>query len=92
MPKKDQMQESEEMTGEEAKALRAAKYKALPKKASDLEKREAFRIFWAQEKYKYGREKDLEPILWVHLKAIKMDTPEQFKNGLANFGLKEISK
>ena len=91
MAKNDKKQEVAEMTTEEARALRASKHNALPKKSSDLEKREAFRLFWAQEKYKYGKEKNLEPILWVHLKAIQMDSPEHFKKGLAHFGLKEIS-
>lgn len=92
MSKKEQKQEVSEMSVEEARALRAAKHNALPKKMSDQEKREAFRLFWAQEKSKYDREKDLEGALWVHLKAINMDQPENFKKGLANFGLQEIRK
>ena len=91
MAKKEQKQEVMEMSADEARALRAAKHNSLPKKVSELEKREAFRLFWAQEKYKYGREKDLEPVLWVHLKAIKMDSPENFNAGISNFGLKKIS-
>ena len=88
MAKNDKKQE--DMSVDEAKALRAAKHNALPKKSSDQEKREAFRLFWAQEKSNYGRDKDLEPVLWVHLKAINMDNPEQFHAGIQHFGLKQI--
>lgn len=93
MAKKEQKQAvEEEMTVEEAKALRAAKHAALPKKTSNLQNREAFRLFWAQNKGFYGKEKNLEGVLWVHLKAIGLDTPENFKKGLEHFGLKEIRK
>jgi hypothetical protein len=81
-----------EITVEEAKALRASKHAALPKKLSDLEKREEFRLFWAEAKSKYGRPKEMESVLWVHLKAINMDNKKDFEAGLENFGLKEISK
>ena len=86
------MKEEVEMTAEEAKAARAAKHAALPKKASEQEKREAFRLFWAHEKYNYGKEKNLEPILWVHLKAIDMASPDKFEAGISHFGLKKIVK
>lgn len=91
MAKKDKMKEEVEMTSEEAKAARAAAHAALPKKTSEQEKREAFRLFWAQEKYKYGKDKGLEPILWVHLKAINMESPDKFEAGILHFGLKKIS-
>ena len=91
MAKNDKKQAVVEMTTEEAKALRASKHNALPKKSSEQELREAFRLFWAQEKANYGRDKDLEPVLWVHLKAIKMDSPEKFTAGISHFGLKKIS-
>ena len=56
MAKKEKVapMEQKEMTLEEAKALRAAKHAALPKKATEEEKREAFRVFWAQEKASYA--------------------------------------
>lgn len=81
-----------EMTLEEAKAYRASLYKEIPKKLSDEEKKESFRIFWAQNRNSYGKSKDLENILWIHLKAIKMDEPENFVEGLKNFGLKKIKE
>lgn len=88
---KREKKEEVEMSIEEARALRAAKHNSLPKQTSEQEKRETFRLFWAQEKSRYGKDKGLEPILWLHLKAIKMDTPEKFKRGLEHFGLKENS-
>jgi hypothetical protein len=80
-----------EMTAEEARAFRASLAKPAKKQLSDEEKREEFRLFWAREKYKYGKSKDLEQILWLHLKATKMDEPEKFEQGLKHFGLKKIS-
>lgn len=80
-----------EMSLEEARAYRASLHKPAEKKLSDAEKREQFRLFWAQEKQKYGKAaKELEQILWVHLKASKLDEPEQFEKGIAHFGLKKV--
>lgn len=86
---KEWKNKSEEMSLEEAKAYRASLYKEVPKTLSEEEKREQFRIFWASEKSKYGKTKDLEQIIWLHLKATKMDEPEKFENGLQSFGLKK---
>lgn len=92
MAKKDKMKEEVvEMTSEEARAARAAKHAALPKKSSEQEKREAFRLFWAQEKSRYGKDKGLESILWLHLKAMDMDSPEKFEAGILHFGLKKLN-
>ena len=82
--------EKSEMSLEEAKAYRASRYSPIAKTWSAEEKREAFRIFWAQEKYKYGKSKDLEDIVWLHLKSSKLDEPEKFEEGLKHFGLKKI--
>jgi hypothetical protein len=60
------------------------------KPMTETQKREAFRLFWAQNKAKFGQPKNLENILWLHLQAIKMDTPDKFEAGLKNFGLKEV--
>lgn len=88
--KKAEKMNNKEMTLEEAKAFRASLAKPQEKKMTEQEKREAFRIFWTQEKKKYGKAKDLESILWTHLQAVKMDQPEKFEAGLAHFGLKKI--
>jgi hypothetical protein len=79
-----------EMTAAEARKYRQDKYKAKAPEMSDEQKREAFRLHWAQEKSKYGKSKDLEEILWLHLKAIKMDTPEKFEAGIKHFGLSKL--
>jgi membrane-anchored protein YejM (alkaline phosphatase superfamily) len=76
-----------EMSMEEARAYRASLAQDQTKLLSEQERREAFRLFWAQEKYKYGKPKELENVLWLHLRAIKMDSPESFEKGLQNFGL-----
>ena len=82
--------EDKEMTLEEAKAYRAAMYIPKEAKLTEQQKREQFRIFWAQEKRKYGKTKELEEIVWLHLKSSKMDEPSQFEAGIAHFGLKKI--
>lgn len=79
-----------EMTIAEARAYRASLYKPTVTILSDSEKREQFRIFWASEKYKYGKPKSLEQVLWLHLKASKFDDPEKFEDGLKHFGLKKV--
>jgi hypothetical protein len=88
--KKENQEDSPEMSIEEARAIRASLHKPAQPALTDEDKRDQFRVFWAQEKYKYGKSKDLEEILWLHLKAMKMDGPEKFEDGLAHFGLKKI--
>lgn len=80
----------QEMSLDEAKAYRASLYKKEDAELSEQEKREQFRLFWAENKYKYGKAKDLEDILWMHIKAVKLNAPEQFEDGLVHFGLKKI--
>lgn len=79
-----------EMTLEEARAYRASLYKAPVIKLSEQEKRNSFKLFWAQSRKKYGRPKSLEEILWVHLKGTGNDEPEKFEAGIKHFGLKKI--
>lgn len=81
--------EKEEMTLAEAKAYRAALYKQVVQELTEQERKEQFRLFWAQERHNYGKAKDLEEILWLHLKSSKMDSPEKFQDGLNHFGLKK---
>ncbi len=78
---------SKEMSLEESRAYRASLYKPTTPVLSDEQKREEFRIFWASNKTKYGEPRGIEKALWLHLKAIKMDSPEQFSEGCKNFGL-----
>jgi len=88
--KQDKKEKKSEMTLDESRAYRASLATNVPRKLDDHEKREQFRLFWAENKNKYGRAKDLEPILWVHLQAVKLDEPKDFEAGLAHFGLKKI--
>lgn len=96
MAKKDRKMENEnsapvqEMTLEQAKAYRASLYKPEEKVLGESEKREQFRLFWATQKSLYGKGRELEEILWLHLKASKMDEPSQFEAGLKHFGLKKL--
>lgn len=91
MAKEKKSQEAkQEMSLEEARAFRASLHKPVQKVLNEAQRAEAFRIFWASNKAKYGRAKSLEKALWLHLKSIKMTSPEQFSDGLANFGLKKV--
>ena len=92
MAKKELKEEQKPMTLEEAKTYRASLFKPAVKKLSEAEKREKFRLFWAQSRKKYGRPRELEPILWIHLQATKQDEPEKFEEGLKHFGLKKLAK
>ena len=84
------MENKVEMTADEARAFRASLYKPQVVKLTEKQKREQFRVFWAQSKRKYGKTKSLEEIKWLHLKSSKMDEPEKFEAGVAHFGLKKI--
>ncbi len=84
------MENKQEMTLEEAKAWRASLYVPQEAVLTEQQKREQFRIFWTQAKRKYGKTKELEEIVWLHLKSSKMDEPSKFEAGVAHFGLKKI--
>lgn len=88
--KKIPLAEQIEMSLEEAKAYRASLYKPQPKVLSEAQRREAFRIWWISQKRKYSKSKSIEKALWLHLKSIKMDQPENFEAGIFNFGLKKV--
>lgn len=77
-----------EMTLEEAKAFRASLYKEQPIILTEEQKKECFRVFWAKEKSKYGKKKELESILWAHMKSAGFTDPKMFEQGLKHFGLK----
>lgn len=83
-------EESDEASLARSRAYRASLQSPQAAALTEEDKRDQFRTFWAQEKYKYGKSKDLEQILWLHLKAVKMSEPEQFEAGLSHFGLKKI--
>lgn len=84
------MENKQTMTAEEAKAFRASLHKPTVPVLTEKQKREQFRVFWAKCKRKYGQKKNIEEIIWLHLKSSKMDEPEKFEAGLIHFGLKKI--
>jgi hypothetical protein len=51
--------------------------------------RDEFSLFWTRVRKEYNRSKDIEPVLWAHLKSIGHDKPELFEAGLKHFGLKK---
>ena len=85
--KQSQEPKAPEMTLAEARAYRAARHVPQAPVLSEDQKREEFRIFWASNKAKYGEAKSIEKALWLHLKTIGMNSPEQFLEGCAHFGL-----
>lgn len=87
---KEKGEEMKEMSLEEAKKWRASLAKPEPA-LKEEQIREAWRLYWAQEKSKWANSKDLEHILWLHLKAVSMAVPARFEEGIKHFGLKRIS-
>jgi len=79
--------QSPEMTLEEAKIFRASLAKPSQKPLSSKQKREAFKVFWTQNKKKYGMTGKLEHVLWLHLVSTNNDDPANFEAGLNNFGI-----
>ena len=51
--------------------------------------RTAFSEFWAKARKAYNRPRELESILWAHLKSTGNDKPDLFEAGLKHFGLKK---
>jgi hypothetical protein len=88
--KKMEQIEKTEMTADEAKTFRASLAKPQIRELTESQRREAFRVFWAKAKRQYGKAKDIEGVIWLHLKSMKMDQPEKFEDGLKHFGLKKI--
>lgn len=89
MAKEKKSEEAVEMSLEEARAYRASLYKPVPQPLNDAQKREAFRVYWASHKKTYNKSKAMEKALWLHLKSIGMDSPEDFEKGIFNFGFKK---
>lgn len=51
--------------------------------------RESFRLWWASNRRRYGRPRELEAVLWEHLVASGHDREQDFDRGLKHFGLEE---
>jgi len=83
---------SNEEKTERAKARRQALHKAKISTLDVKDAREAFRKYWLVNKKAYGREKDIEEILWIHLKSVSCIQPDQFEDGITEFGLKKLGE
>jgi hypothetical protein len=79
-----------EMSLEEAKAYRASLYRPQSRILSETEKQQQFKLFWAQNRKKYGQPKELEKVLWMHLKKTGNDQIEKFDAGIQHFGFKKV--
>ena len=90
MAKKQVQEQAQEMTLEEAKAFRAALAQPSQKVLNPRQKRDAFKVYWTQNKNKYGMTGKLEHVLWLHLVATQNDEPANFEAGLKNFGIKKV--
>lgn len=94
--KKKKMSREEQIEDIQAKmdAAREAKMALIKArqtvKGKDEDSRIKFQEFWALNRKSYGKSKEIEHILWAHLKAIGCDTPDKFADGIANFGLTKI--
>lgn len=88
MAKKESQKKMLEMAPE--KEASASVFQPVERPLQEHERRELFRVFWAENRNKYGKGRSLEEILWVHLKAAKLDDPNRFEEGLTHFGLKKV--
>ena len=60
-----------------------------PAALEDEEAREAFRNYWALNKVSFNQSKEVEEIVWAHLKSTGHDQPEDFDDGILHFGFKK---
>jgi hypothetical protein len=88
----EQTEPKEDMTMEEAKAYRASLATNIAKLLTEKQKRQAFKVYWTENKKKYGLTGKMEQILWLHLVSTKNDSPENFEAGLKNFGVKSLNR
>jgi len=78
-----------EALAKEQQTFVAAKQANFEAPSENENVRESFRTFWAIVKKEYKKPKELEDVLWAHLKASGFDKPELFEQGLQHFGLKK---
>lgn len=90
-PKNPELKDKIEEIKEKLEQERQIRVEKIKKPKDNITEREAFKNYWAVSKKSFNRGKDIEDILWSHLKAIKHDKPELFEAGLLNFGLKKIN-
>jgi len=87
----DVVKEAFELDAAQARKKRLEYYEAL-RASEDKEDirnhRDEFKKFWSEKRTEYKRSKELEDIIWLHLKAIGKTKPEEFEEGIRHFGLK----
>ena len=92
--KKDKKTSDIQKKLEIAKQLRLEQAERLkkPEITSDGDNKFAFDDFWTKNRKAYGADRELGKILWLHLRAIKHDSPEKFEEGIKNFGINKGDK
>ena len=75
---------------DEARQKRIELAAKLEQKKEKQDHYSEFQDWWNLNKNSFQKSKDFEQILWLHLKAIKCDTPDKFLQGVENFGLKRV--
>lgn len=78
---------SKEDLAKKAREKRLAMAK-IDKASLEKHKREDFRKYFVQIKKKLKLTKEMEIILWEHLKTIGCDTKDKFEKGITHFGYK----
>ena len=95
MSKKKSREEQIEDVQSKLEAIKLKKLELAQKRTSnkveEKDFREEFKVWWASNRKKFNKEKEIEHILWVHLKATKHDVPEKFEAGIKHFGLKQVN-
>ena len=81
-------EDSKEKSIERARKKRIALAKEKNIKIDETDQRKAFKKYFLKTSKKYNIRKDLEDIIWIHLKTIKKDSEELFDQGLKHFGIK----
>jgi hypothetical protein len=95
-PKKKKLSRDEQIEGLrttlETERLSRSKKDNEISNLPEVKRRQSFQEYWTSARRSFGRpERELEDILWAHLKAIKCDVPSKFEEGVAHFGLRKIN-
>jgi hypothetical protein len=83
-----------QMTLEEARKARKAAYAASQASAQvdEATQRARFQEWWAQARGQFEKtDRDLEGVIWAHLKAIGKTEQSTFEAGVKHFGLKKLN-
>lgn len=86
LSKEDQIIEVEQKLS--AREARKAAWEALNKQEEIPVSKQAFLDFWAENRRRFGKDREFAEIVWLHLIASGMATPDKFEAGLKHFGLK----